>query len=238
MTDHSAPFGHTREILPIWLFDLDNTLYPPGTGLMDAISRRIGEYIERHLRLPAQIAEQMREAYFGAYGSSVRGVLLHCRVEANDFLSFIHDLPLNQYLEPDPTLPGLLGALPGEKYVFTNATAEYASRALRALAIEEHFVGIFDIYKSELEGKPSPLAYERVLEALGRPEGACWLVEDSLANLQTGKLYGCLTAWITPDRSSAPAFVDLAIKELAQLGSTRYGHGPGGLMSAQVTTPY
>lgn len=201
----------------VWLFDLDNTLYPASSGLMDAISERISLYLERQLGLPPSLADKMREAYFGRYGSSVRGVLLHCRVEAEALLTFIHDLPVEDYLLPDPMLSELLSSLPGQKSIFTNATGEYARRALRALGLEGHFENVFDIRFNDLDGKPSPSAYVRVLRALGDPAGPCWLVEDSLENLVPAKSFGCRTDWITSDGAARSAFVDFAIRDLAEL---------------------
>ncbi len=202
---------------PVWLFDLDNTLYPPNTGLMDALSARISLYLERHLSLPPLVAEQVRAAYFGAYGSSVRGVLMHCRVDAEDLLAFIHDLPVGDYLSPSPKLARLLSSIPGRKSVFTNATAEYARRALHALGIEDLFERIFDIHFSDLEGKPAPAAYQKVLRALGPLNGPCWLVEDTLANLVPAKAFGCRTVWITSNGASRSPSVDFTIRDLAEL---------------------
>ncbi len=202
---------------PIWLFDLDNTLYPLSAGVMDAISARIDEFISRQLNLPHALAYAVREAYYGRYGSSVGGVLRHCQVDAREFLNFIHDLSVEKYLSPDPQLAQLLESLPGHKYLFTNAPADYARRVLRALGVEQHFGDIFDIHFAGLEGKPSPAVYEKVLAALGHPAGACWFVEDSAANLIPAKALGCRTVWLTPDGKTAPAYVEHVIHDLVEL---------------------
>lgn len=206
--------GHRSQV---WVFDLDNTLYPPSSGLMDALGDRISLYLEQHLGLPGWLAVQMREAYFGTYGSSVRGVLMHCQVDADDLLKFIHDLPVEDYLSPDPELAELLSSLPGQKNIFTNATAEYAWRALHALGVESHFENVFDIRFSELKGKPAPASYWKVLRALDQPLAVCWFVEDTLANLVTAKVYGCRTVWLTPNGAAGTAFVDFAVRDLAEL---------------------
>lgn len=202
---------------PVWLFDLDNTLYPANAGLMDAISARIDEFISQRLNLPPALAHAVREVYYGRYGSSVGGVLQHCQVDAGEFLEFIHDLPVERYLSYDPRLDELLNALPGHKYIFTNAPADYARRALRALRVEQHFDGIFDIHFAGLEGKPSPSVYAKVLAALGRPAGACWFVEDSLANLIPAKALGCRTVWLTFNSAESSAYAEHIIHDLAEL---------------------
>ncbi|MBI5829001.1 MAG: pyrimidine 5'-nucleotidase [Chloroflexi bacterium] len=228
------------------MFDLDNTLYPANAGLMDAISARIDEFISRKLDLPPALAHAVREAYYGRYGSSVGGVLRHCQVNADEFLDFIHDLPLDNYLSPDPRLAESLASLPGHKYLFTNAPADYARRVLRALGIEQHFDGVFDVHFGGLEGKPSPGFYEKVLAALGHPAGACWFVEDSAANLAPAKALGCRTVWLTADGATLcpstgsggsgqapPAYVEHAIRDLAELpeiarGRSREAERDGG----------
>lgn len=202
---------------PIWLFDLDNTLYPSDSGLMDAITARIDQFIERELNLPPAVAEAVRRAYYGYYGSSIGGVLRHCQVDAGELIDFVHDLPVEDYLSPDPRLADVLSSLPGRKFVFTNAPTGYAWRSLRALGVDRYFDGVFDIYFGGLEGKPSPAVYEKVLAALGWPEEMCWLVDDALANLLPAKALGCRTVWITPDGKAPPVYVDHTIRHLADL---------------------
>lgn len=209
----------------VWLFDLDDTLYPSSSGLMEALSIRISLYLERHLGLPPSLADQMREAYFGVYGSSVRGVLLHCRVEAADLLDFIHDLPVEDYLSTAPRLADELGALRGHKHLFTNAPAKYAWRALRALGLEDQFERMFDIHFSDLQGKPAPAAYGKVMRALAGQAASCWLVDDTLANLQTAKLFGWRSVWVASNEQFQPDYVDFVISDLAQLRSIDRGDG-------------
>lgn len=202
---------------PVWLFDLDNTLYPATKGLMDAISVRIDRYIMSSLGLPPTLASAVREAYWDRYGSSLSGILRHCRVDTREFVETVHDVDLESYLSPDPRLRGILEGLPGRKYVFTNAPLPYASRALRALGVEGQFLGVFDIEFGGLQGKPSPGFYEKVLAALGHPTGECWFVEDRVQNLVPAKALGCRTVWLTPDGERGPAYVDHVIQSLEEL---------------------
>ncbi len=202
---------------PVWLFDLDNTLYPSTAGLMEALSARIEEFISQRLNLPPAVAEAMRKAYYGRYGSSVGGVLRHCQVDADEFLSFVHGLPVERYLSPNPQLAELLATLPGHKYLFTNAPADYARRVLHVLGVERHFDSIFDIHFSGLLGKPTPAFYEKVLAALGYPANACWFVEDSSANLIPAKALGCRTVWLTSDGATSPIYVDYVVHDLIEL---------------------
>lgn len=202
---------------PVWLFDLDNTLYPVSTGLMDAISTRISLFIEQQLNLPPALAEEMRRTYYGRYGSSVVGILRHCQVDVDAFLNFVHDLPLERYLAPTPDLERVLASLPGRKYIFTNAPAIYARRVLSTLGIDSHFLAIFDIQFADFAGKPAPAVYEKVLTALDHPAGVCWFVEDSVINLLPAKALGCQTVWITQEIEPRPVYIDYVIRELGEL---------------------
>jgi len=57
------------------LFDLDNTLSPPGAGLMAELDRRIAEYFARRLGWPLAAAERLRAESCWRYGSCTHGVL-------------------------------------------------------------------------------------------------------------------------------------------------------------------
>ena len=51
---------------------------------------------------------QLRQAYYENYGTTLRGLQQHYQVDAEDYLAYVHDLPLEDYLEPDPELRELL----------------------------------------------------------------------------------------------------------------------------------
>ncbi len=203
--------------MTIWLFDLDNTLYPNSAGLMNIISARITEFISKRLNLPVALADALRDTYFGRYGSSIGGVLRHCQVDPHEFLHFVHDFPLEAYLIEDLRLNTILKGLPGRKYVFTNAPLDYAQRALRALGVESHFDGIFDLYFASLEGKPSLAAYEKVLSSLERPFGNCWFVDDTLGNHLPAKTVGCTTVLVAAPRPDPPGFIDHVIENVYEV---------------------
>lgn len=103
------------------------------------------------------------------------------------------------------------------RYHFTNAPADYARQVLRALGVERHFDGIFDLHFSGLEGKSSPAVYEKVLAAFGHPSGACWFVDDSALNLIPARALSCHTVWVTQDSAAHPVYVEFVIRDLAEL---------------------
>ncbi|MDQ2692078.1 MAG: pyrimidine 5'-nucleotidase, partial [Chloroflexota bacterium] len=102
-------------------FDLDDTLYPSSTGLWPAIKDRMNLYMIERLCIPEQDVPFLREQYFKMYGTTLRGLQERHDVDKEDFLAFVHDLPLNDYLAPDPLLRDVLTSLPTRNLIFTNA---------------------------------------------------------------------------------------------------------------------
>jgi pyrimidine 5'-nucleotidase len=97
------------------LCDLDNTLYPPDSGLMTAVGRRMVRYIVERVGIPPDEAEDLKLRYYQKYGTTMRGLILHQRIDPEDYLAFVHDLPLEGYIQPNPDLessPTLTGRTP------------------------------------------------------------------------------------------------------------------------------
>ena len=85
-------------------FDLDDTLYPASTGLWYAIKERMNIYMRDRMGFdPAEIPH-VREKYFLQYGTTLRGLQANHDIDVQDFLAFVHDLPLEDYIQPNPDL--------------------------------------------------------------------------------------------------------------------------------------
>lgn len=178
------------------LFDLDLTLYHPGAGLMQAISRRISRYMVERLGFPEEGVEAVRKAYWREHGTTLAGLLRAGVVDAEDFLRFVHDVPVEEYLQPDAGLAGMLAGLEQAKHIFTNADAHHARRVLSALGVERHFQHLFDIRSLDYVNKPRPGAYRRVLQALGASPQSCLLVDDAVRNLLPAARLGMVTVLV------------------------------------------
>src|SRR2546421_12883449 len=94
------------------LFDLDDTLYGSQTGLWSAIQQRINLYLTRRMVSPPAEARRRREHYLHTFGTTLNGLRQEFHVDVEDYLTFVHDLPLADYLQPDPALNGMLARLP------------------------------------------------------------------------------------------------------------------------------
>ena len=109
-------------------FDLDDTLYPSSTGLWLAIKDRMNLYMIERLGLPESDVPFLREQYFKMYGTTLRGLEERHKVDKQDFLAYVHDLPLTEYLCPNPVIRDVIASLPTRNFIFTNADASHARR--------------------------------------------------------------------------------------------------------------
>ena len=108
-----------------WVFDLDNTLYPPEARLFDQIEVKMSAYVMTSLGVDQATADQLRQDYWRDYGTTLAGLMREHNVDPAPYLFDVHDIDLSQ-LNKDPALATAIDALPGRKIVYTNGTAPYA----------------------------------------------------------------------------------------------------------------
>lgn len=197
-------------------FDLDETIYTKGNGLWDAIATRMNEYIRVNLDLPPEDVIELRRKYYQSYGTTLRGLQLHHHVDTDDYLAYVHDLPLEDFIQPDLQLRNLLLGLPQRKWIFTNADKNHASRVLKIIGISDCFDGILDVTAIGFLCKPEVEAYQRALTLanVDNPENSV-LLDDSIRNLIPAKDLG-FTTILVGSNGSNPA-VDYVIKSLHDL---------------------
>lgn len=179
-------------------FDLDDTLYPSTNGLWDSIRQRMNEYMLERLNIPPERVAVIRRQYFETYGTTLRGLQLHYQVDADDFLAYVHDLPIETVISPDPGLRTLLQSLSQPKWIFTNADANHAGRVLSALGVRDCFNGIIDIRAMNFICKPDPQAYQIALNKVGEsiPEN-CVYLDDATRNLAPAFEMGFFTILVS-----------------------------------------
>lgn len=197
-------------------FDLDETIYTKGNGLWDAIATRMNEYIRVNLDLPPEDVIELRRKYYQSYGTTLRGLQLHHHVDSDDYLAYVHDLPLEDFIQPDLQLRNLLLGLPQRKWIFTNADKNHASRVLKIIGISDCFDGILDVTAIGFLCKPEVEAYQRALTLanVDNPENSV-LLDDSIRNLIPAKDLG-FTTILVGSNGSNPA-IDYVIKSLHDL---------------------
>ena len=178
-----------------WVFDLDNTLYPASCNLFAAIDERMRGYVAAFLGLDLDAAFAVQKQYFREYGTSLRGLMHRHGMEPEPFLEHVHDIDLT-VLDPAPILDQALAALPGRKFVFTNASSRHAERVIARLGIDHHFEGVFDIAAARYAPKPEPAPYGTLVRQFGVNAGAAVMVEDMARNLAPAAALGMTTVWV------------------------------------------
>src|SRR5262245_17251546 len=59
----------------VWVFDLDNTLYPADTRLFVQVDQRMGEFIARYLGVPFEYARHLQKSYYRQFGTTLTGLM-------------------------------------------------------------------------------------------------------------------------------------------------------------------
>ena len=202
-----------------WIFDLDNTLYPPSARILPLMEVRMALFIEELLGVDSAEAHRMRHQHFVNHGTTLAGLMKVHAIDPQDYLEFVHDVPMNS-LEPDPALAAAIARLPGRKLIFTNADTPYAQRVLAARGLGDSFEDIHDILASDLKPKPDMAAYEAFLTRTGIDPARALFVEDMARNLKPAKALGMTTVWLNNgtehgDAGACDATVDHEITDLA-----------------------
>jgi putative hydrolase of the HAD superfamily len=192
-TEIGADLRHVRS----WVFDLDNTLYPPETRFMKLVEKRINDYVVRTAGLPSDEALTVQRGYLRDYGTSLAGLMAHYRIDPHDFLAEVHDVPLD-LLTPDPGLRAGLERLNGPRIVFTNGSMGHAKRVLDRLALADLFDGVFSLEDADLIPKPDPRTFERMTRRFGIDPRSAAFFEDTVANLPPAKALGMTTVLVGP----------------------------------------
>ncbi|HHN94522.1 MAG TPA: pyrimidine 5'-nucleotidase [Anaerolineae bacterium] len=207
-------------MLEFIIFDLDETLYPRADGLMIEVGRRIQDWLQRRFSLTPEEAVAMRRYHYTHYGTTLSGLIVEHHLapaEVHDYLRFVHDVRVTEYVSPNPALAAMLDSIPLRKAVYTNATVEYARRVLRALGVADRFERLIGIEEVGLLSKVYREAYERALERLGAPGRACVMVEDTPVNLRSAKSVGMTTVLVGKEPVPEADFVVARVLDVADV---------------------
>jgi len=203
-----------------WIFDLDNTLYPPSADLFGLIDIRMGQYIQRLLGCDPIEARRVQKSYFIDHGTTLAGLMAHHGIDPNDFLEFVHDIALDSVAE-DRRLVEAVAALPGRKLIFTNGDAAYAARVLAKLGLSKSFEAIHDIHACAYRPKPHAESYVDMVDRLSITPSTALFVEDMARNLKPAKALGMTTVWVNNGserggHDAHPDFIDYEIDDVGR----------------------
>lgn len=199
----------------VWVFDLDDTLYPRDSGLWAQIDKRISAYVKKQLELDDdEEVKRLRQHFRKTYGGALRGMIEEYFVDAHDFLQDVHNIDYSS-LKPDPQLAQNIKNLPGRKFIFTNGDRAHAERVLKHRGLKGCFDGIYDVTFTDFLPKPYRAAYNRFLGHFAIAPERTAMFEDNLANLATCKELGMTTIWVGGEKTNKnEPFVDIAATKL------------------------
>ncbi len=184
-----------------WIFDLDNTLYPPSMRLFDQIEARMTRFVMEALGVDRERADHLRRHYWQRHGTTLAGLMREHGIDPHDYLHAVHDIDFSP-LAPDPILAARIAALPGRRIVHTNGPKGYAERVLEARGLAELFDAVFGIEETGFAPKPEARAHDLVIAAAGISPRQATMFEDDPRNLAVPHARGMRTVLVRQDRES------------------------------------
>ena len=181
-------------LIKTWIFDLDNTLYPPEENIFSQIDQKMTSFIADNLKISNEEAFNIQKQNFIDHGTTLAGFMNsgNDKIDPDKFLEFVHDINLSS-LKEDSNLRKIRLLLPGEKYIFTNGTKKHAENVLKKLNLEKIFQSIFGIKEANYLPKPNIETYNLFLKTYKVDPKTSIMFEDMGRNLIPAKELGMKT---------------------------------------------
>jgi len=136
-------------------------------------------YMRERLAIPEEEIPTLREHYFMTYGTTLNGLQKHHQVDKDEYLAYVHDLPLKDYLKPNPVVREVIASLPTRNLIFTNADVHHARRVLQAIELEDLFDTIVDVNEVAPYCKPMPESFAIAMDLADEPDPRkCVMIDD------------------------------------------------------------
>ena len=194
-----AAFSHVRT----WVFDLDNTLYPPGADLFGQMHPRMARFLMEELGVDAAEAGRLRDLYYHEHGTTLAGLIARHGTDSARYLDEVHEIDFS-VLAPDPDLRDAVDALPGRRIVFTNGPRHYALRVLEGVGLTGCFAAVYGVEEAGMVSKPALAAFETVFALDGLDPRSAAMIEDDPRNLAVPHGMGLRTVLLAHDPLHAP----------------------------------
>lgn len=181
-----------------WVFDLDNTLYPPQARLFDQIEVRMTQYVMDTLGVDHASANHLRDHYWRTHGTTLAGLMREHDIDPHPYLIAVHDIDMT-HIDPDPDLAARITRLPGRRIVYTNGSAPYAERVLDRRGLSGLFDAIYGVEHAGFLPKPERKAFETIFAQDGLTPATSAMFEDDPRNLAAPHDMGMRTVHVAPD---------------------------------------
>ena len=202
----SASFQDIEDI-DVWIFDLDNTLYPITPKMLAEIDDLMGSFIADFLNVDRAEARRIQKGYFRTHGLTLRGLMVEHDLDPQEYISHLSQLDLTD-VTSNPQLAGILKGLGGRKFIYTNAFTEHTREVMERIGITEYFDGIFDINDADFVPKPAIVSYRRQCLLHDIDPARAIMVEDIPGNLKPAAEMGMKTVWVRTDTDWAKRITD------------------------------
>lgn len=185
-----------------WIFDLDNTLYPPAAALFDQIEVRMTDFVVRVLNVGRAEADRLRHKYWMEYGTTLSGLMREHGVDPEPYLVDVHQIDLAR-LEKAPELRSAIARLPGRKIVYTNGSKFHAERVIDARGLNGAFDAVYGIEHADYLPKPERQAFELICARDGIDATRATMFEDDIRNLAEPFQMGMKTVLVGEENAAA-----------------------------------
>ena len=200
----NGKLGEAFASTQVWIFDLDNTLYPSRINLFAQIDRRMGAFIAKELGVPIEYARHLQKSYYHQFGTTLSGLMKVHGVDPTSFLDYVHDIDLS--CVPDhPKLRRGIDALPGRKLIFTNGARAHAERVAARLGVLDLFEDICSIESCAYVPKPSREAFMKMAQNHDVSPSNAAMFEDLPHNLEMAHTLGMKTILVMSGYMDHPA---------------------------------
>jgi len=183
----------------IIFFDLDNTIYPADSGLWEAIGGRINLFMSIKLGVKDEDLIPLRKYCRINFGTTMKGLKELYQFDEEEYLDYVHDIDLHQYLNPDSRYKHLFASYDLRKAVFTSADKKHANRILDFYGINHFFERVIDIHDTSPYVKPQQEAFLKALdlsEIMSPKE--CVFIDDQFDNIIQAKELGFWAIYVNP----------------------------------------
>jgi putative hydrolase of the HAD superfamily len=215
-----AAMSEPARRVPVWLFDLDNTLHDANPHIFPHINHGMTAYLERHLALTRAAADALRQHYWRRYGATLLGLIRHHATDPRHFLAETHRFDaLREMMVFERALKAMLRQLPGRKIVFSNAPCAYIETVLETMGIRVLFEAVTGIEALGFRPKPDIAAYRRLIRLHRLDPRHCIMIEDTAVNLAPARRLGMRTV-LVGHGTRRPAYVDIRIGSILRLPRT------------------
>lgn len=194
-----SDFNHVNT----WVFDLDNTLYPPSVNLFAQIETLMNDYMVRELEVGHTQAAELRKTYWETYGTTLAGLMAEHNLPPDPFLREVHDIDFT-VLPKDLALRTAITALPGRKIIYTNGYKPYAQNVINACGLDGLFDAIYGIEHAHYRPKPERAAFETIFALDDLDPTRAAMFEDDTRNLAVPRAMGMRTIHVAPTAHPQP----------------------------------